>query len=103
MAEIRSEVEGVVMSHPYRTTLPQVPSNPQMSVCAWCVHCRVETYGVGLPRRVCSRNVVPHIDPVDGRTTRGVERQCREANPDGRCPHYQPTWFTRLAWWRRVP
>jgi hypothetical protein len=99
------------MSHPYRTTLPQVPSNPQMSVCAWCVHCD----RVGRPTLwYCQRREPTGPEPSATRSPltgrpigeADVDRRivyCKAINPDGRCPHYQPTWFTRLAWWRRVP
>lgn len=74
---------------PYRP-LPVLPERKPMAVCAWC------RYSNPLPWtwdgvRLCF--VKP--DPVDGFPGKSPKN-------DGTCPDYQPTLFTRLAWWRRA-
>lgn len=99
------------MSHPYRTTLPvvrDIDCTP-MSVCAWCVHYKRWAYvrddkGVlkGLSF-ACIRNRVLEYDlsPITS-TRRFLPLKATEENANGDCPHYHPTLFTRLAWWRRA-
>lgn len=87
------------MADPYRTTLPVV-RDVTTAVCVWCKWHTVYSDYSG--RHECTLGNTKRLDPLRGWRSQ-PNTPCVSRNADGECPHYRPSLFTRLAWWRRLP
>lgn len=81
-ATVTAEEPHRCPGHPYRPVALVVLPRPALVEAATCQWCRW-------------REVMACRHPVQGHGTSDV--WCSSANPNGECPHFSPSWWTRVG------
>lgn len=80
--------------HPMRDGVKDIKyiQTQEFAYCEWCKYHKTRFVSNGMKKNDCyNRYITKKPQDVN------ASKECRDANPEGKCIHYEPSLFTRVA------